>query len=62
MSGCSDEKPDAGSDSPAGDPQPGSGEGADTALQALIKKRRLRAEEDSPLAPNGTDTGLPAAT
>lgn len=28
------------------EPQPRSGEGADTALQALIRKRRLRADED----------------
>jgi hypothetical protein len=41
------EKPAAGS-SPAAHPPAGSGEGADTAFQAMIRKRRMRTDDEPP--------------
>jgi len=46
----------AGSPSPLAGPPAGSGEGSETALQAMIRKRKLRAEDDAPTA---TDSGDP---
>lgn len=46
---------------PAGpEPQPRSGEGADTALQALIRKRRLRGDDDVPMTDPGDPSLSPA--
>ena len=55
MTGDSDKSSEKAS-SPSAGSQPSSGEGAETALQALIKKRSLRAEDDSPSA---ADSGNP---
>ena len=43
-------------------PPLGTGEGAETALQALIRKRQLRADDDTPIASDSTDSASPAAT
>jgi hypothetical protein len=48
------DKPGGKDGSPAASPA-GSGEGAETALQAMIKKRKLRAEDDSPSASSDGD-------
>ena len=46
-SGNPPQKPPAKTSRPAGSP-PGSGEGAQSALAAMIKKRQMRAQQDEP--------------
>lgn len=53
-----DDKPRDGSSAPVSNPQPGSGEGAETAFQAMIRKRKLRAEDDAPAAADDSEPGL----
>ena len=48
-SGDSPKRPPAQNNAPAGNP-PGTGEGAQSALAAMIKKRQLRADDDAPPA------------
>lgn len=46
-SGDTPRKPPAHPQTPAGSP-PGSGEGAQSALAAMIRKRQMRAQQDEP--------------
>ena len=56
MSAADNGKPGDGSGAtPSNGPANSSGEGANTALEALIKKRLLRAEDDSPTAAGSAD-------
>jgi len=57
MNGMSgNEKPGDGAGAAPANAPAGSGEGANTALEALIKKRRLRTEDDdSPTASDDPD-------
>lgn len=50
MNGAGSDKTGVPHDGAGADAQPGSGEGSGTALEALIKKRKLRAEDDAPAA------------
>jgi hypothetical protein len=54
--------PDEGQAPAPTEPPAGSGEGADTALEALIRKRKLRTDDDTAAPPPADELGLgPAA-
>ena len=53
-------KPAAG-DAPAAHPPVGSGEGADTAFQAMIRNRKLRADDEAPTAAPEAFSDSPSA-